>query len=519
MKTKNKNQNHRTIPQVRIGIIQSAQEVCFKCNSDFEVRNVDDEILFTGHPDKQYELQIVNSQPAVINYQLRVESFRTEQEANDKLEGWTDQGFSAKVRPVGLRFDVNETSINNREYWIVVGNFSTNKEAEDFIQENDFAVDVKIVEDIKIKASGDIGYESRSLGNRVRIIPKNDDLIYVENVPIGIEFHWQRQETLAYRGLIEVGFNNSGNLEAVNELDVENYLASVNSSEMTPDCPIALLEAQTVAARSTVFATMGKHHYNTSYHLCSDDHCQCYQGALREQDISRFAMENTYGKVLMVGSEVCDARYSKICGGIIESYDNVWEEWDIPYMVAGIDSNQSIEYPADTEEKAKKFIDDSPDVFCNTSIYSLPLRLANLYSTQNLFRWEVSYEREELEKLLKQKLQFDVGELVDLKPLKRGASGRLIYLEIVGTKKTVKLGKELQIRRAFSKSHLYSSCFYFINERDKNGKLKRILLKGAGWGHGVGLCQVGATVMALKGFSYENILFHYYKNSKLVKLF
>jgi len=403
---------------------------------------------------------------------------------------------------------------------VTINNFTSKEEANEFVRKNKLLNDTIVVEEIKKTASGEICLGSQNLGSRIKITPSAENaLINVANVPIGIEFHWQRRETLAYRGRIEVGFNNNGKLEVINELDIENYLASVNSSEMTPDCPLSLLEAQTVAARSTVFATMGKHHYNTNYHLCSDDHCQCYQGAKREQEISRQAIKNTFGDVLMFGNEVCDARYSKICGGIMESYNNVWEEWDVPYLIAGVDSDQPIDFPANTEKKAKQLIDSDTSAFCNTNLHQLPEKLANLYSTKNLFRWEVIYEREELEEIIAQKLKSDLGELKDIKPLNRGPSGRLIYIKLIGSKNNIKVGKELEIRRVLSKSHLYSSCFYVEKEIANDGKVKRFILKGAGWGHGVGLCQVGATVMALNNYLYEDILKHYYKGIKILKLY
>ncbi|OQX95041.1 hypothetical protein B6I21_07525, partial [candidate division KSB1 bacterium 4572_119] len=245
----------------------------------------------------------------------------------------------------------------------------------------------------------------------------------------------------------------------------------------------------------------------------------CYHGKKREQSISRHAVENTWGEVIKHEEEICDARYSKICGGIIEAYQNVWENRPIPYMQSAIDSDKPLEYPADTEEKAKKLIDTDLDCYCNTNLYPLPKNLANLYSTENLFRWTVTYERAELEQLIKEKTGEDIGELMDIVPLERGDSGRLIYINLVGSKKTLKIGKELEIRRVLSKSHLYSSCFYVEKEKNSDGKIAKFILKGAGWGHGVGLCQVGATVMAMKEIPYEDILKHYYQGIKLVKLY
>lgn len=510
----------KNIPNVRIGIIQSADIVRFTCESEFKIINENNETLITGKPNESHTLTIASGNPAQIRFQIRADLFKNPQDAEQKYNQLKQKGLDVEIRKIGLFLKFDDFEFDNSDYWVTIGNFTTKEEALTYRDELGLTSDIPIVDKIVQKSTGTIEYASHHFTDCIRILPNNPDaLICVDNVPIGIEFHWQKKENLDYRGIIEVGFNNDGKLVAINELDIENYLASVNSSEMTPDCPLALLEAQTVAARSTVFATMGKHHYNTTFHLCSDDHCQCYQGAKREQAVSQQAMQNTLGKTLISGDEICDARYSKICGGIMESYENVWDERKVPYLIAGIDSDQEIDYPADTEERAKALINGNPDVFCNTNIYKLPEKLANLYSTKDLFRWEVRFDRDDLQKLIAKKLNTDFGELIDLKPITRGASGRIIYLDVLGSKKTVRVGKELAIRRILSESHLYSSCFYIEREKDSSGDVKTFTLKGGGWGHGVGLCQVGATVMALKGYDFKSILEHYFKNSIVKKLY
>ncbi len=511
------------IPQIRVGIIQSADKVDFRCNKNFNLTNAANQTLLTGIANHPYRLTIHAATPAQIEYQVRAAIEKDPTLAQKRVAELSRQGIQAQMRTVGLSLELNQRRIDNREYWVVIGGFATREDAVAFKNAQPDAGEYVVVENILQPASGEIECNGQTLGATVRIVPEKfdeDTQITVADVMIGIQFHWQRYEDLDYRGIIEVGFNNQGRLVVINELSLEDYLVSVNSSEMTPDCPLGLLEAQTVVARATVFATMGKHHYNTSFHLCSDDHCQCYQGKKREQAISRQAVINTWGEVLMYGDEICDARYSKICGGIMEDYANVWENRHIPYMVAGIDSDQPIEpYPANTEAAARKLIDSNLPAFCNTQLYQLPPRLANLYSTQNLFRWQVSYGREELEEIIRDKTNEDIGELQDILPLARGASGRLIYIELVGTKKRLKVGKELEIRRLLSRSHLYSSCFYVEKELADDGRVSRFILTGAGWGHGVGLCQVGATVMAMKQIPYQQILSHYYKDSRLVQLY
>ena len=510
------------VPNIRIGIIQSTDRVSFQCNQNFSINNLNGECLFLGFPNQQYILNIRSSKAAEIRYQLRAGI----EKDLDKAEKWVTefqyQGLKPQIRTVGISFNIGNHRIDNREHWIVIGDFPTYEEAKEFQNQQDQPGEYVIVEKILTPPSGEIELSGQNLGAGVCIVPNimNESThITVSDVTIGIQFHWQRYEDLDYRGIIEVGYNNQGKLVVINELDLENYLVSVNSSEMTPDCPIGLLETQTVVARNTVLATMGKHHYNTNFHLCSDDHCQCYQGKKREQQVSRQAVENTWGEVIMYQGEICDARYSKICGGIMEGYHNVWENRNIPYMVMGVDSDQPIDHPANTEEKAKKLIDTDVPAYCNTMLHTLPPKLANLYSTKNLFRWQVKYQRRQLERIVQRKTGMDIGELQDIIPLERGDSGRLIYIEIVGSKKRLKIGKELEIRRVLSESHLYSSCFYIEKKLAVDGRVEQFILKGAGWGHGVGLCQVGATVMAMKNIPYDKILKHYYKNIELLKLY
>ncbi|OQX86915.1 hypothetical protein B6D60_05140 [candidate division KSB1 bacterium 4484_87] len=510
------------VPVVRIGVLQSAEKVRFSCNQNFSVQDEHGKTIFTGKANGNYQVTISASKPAEIRYQVRAGIEKDKSLAEKRAQQFREQGVDASVRCVGMELQTENLRLDNREYWIALGNFVDKESAQQFRQSRENPGEYVVIENIVSPSTATIELAGEKIAAPVRIVPENPNRgthITVSDIVIGIEFHWQKLEDLDYRGIIEISVNNEGKLVVVNEVNIEDYLTSVNSSEMTSDCPLGLLEAQTVAARSTVFATMGKHHYNANFHLCSDDHCQCYHGKKREQDVSRQAVENTWGEVIMYENEVCDARYSKICGGIIESYHNVWENRKIPYMMSAIDSDKPLEFPANTEEKAKKLIDSEPDCYCNTNLYQLPPKLANLYSTENLFRWTVEYKREELEKLIAKKTGEDIGELLDIVPLERGDSGRLIYINLVGSKKTLKIGKELEIRRVLSESHLYSSMFYVEKETTADGKAEKFILKGGGWGHGVGLCQVGATVMAMKKIPYQDILKHYYQQIKIKKLY
>ena len=260
---------------------------------------------------------------------------------------------------------------------------------------------------------------------------------------------------------------------------------------------------------------------HVKFDICADDHCQRYQGITRAStNIVKKAIEETRGELLMFENKICDARYSKSCGGVFEEFQNCWEEIKYPYLVAKRDMPQGNEMPDLTiEENAREWILTSPDSFCNTTDKVILSQVLNNYDqeTLNFYRWEQGYSVEELSELIKERTGTDYGTILDLIPIERGTSGRLVRLKIVGSKKSRIIGKELEIRRSLSTSHLYSSAFVVEKEVGQDGTPIKFVLKGAGWGHGVGLCQIGAAVMGEKGYSYNNILLHYFVGASIEK--
>ncbi|MBU4485533.1 MAG: SpoIID/LytB domain-containing protein, partial [Candidatus Delongbacteria bacterium] len=277
------------------------------------------------------------------------------------------------------------------------------------------------------------------------------------------------------------------------------------------DNNIEMLKAQTVAARSTVLATMGKHHFGEGFDLCADDHCQCYQGTGKISEHSKKVTEETNGEVLIFDSSFVDARYSKICGGITERYSSCWEDMDFPYLVSFYDNGNSSEVSnIYNDAQAENLIRDKNfDCFCNTKKYKLP---ESLKFCNDLFRWEAEISLAEISQNMSDKFGYGLENVLDLKILSRGYSGRIVKLEVIGSKGNHIISKELNIRRLLSKTHLPSSAF--ILEKTKKG----FNIIGAGWGHGVGLCQIGAQVMGDSGYGYKEILKHYYRGAILKKI-
>lgn len=369
------------------------------------------------------------------------------------------------------------------------------------------------------------------------------------DVTIGINFHWERQETQHFNGTLKLVVD-EGKITAINILPAEDYLISVISSEMNATSSPEFLKAHAVISRSWLLAqiekrkAMSKHDNgffsfiktdteyirwydredHTIFDVCADDHCQRYQGITKASNKNVVeAVKATQGQVLMYKNCICDARFSKCCGGVSEVFDTCWEEKNYPYLSAIRDTKEEGSFPDLTQEsEAEKWIKSTPDSFCYTHDKNIISQILNNYDqeTTNFYRWKVRYTQEELAELIRSNTKNDYGKIVDLTPVERGKSGRICKLKIVGTEKTLIIGKELEIRRTLSPTHLFSSAFIVEKgETDAEGIPAWFELIGAGWGHGVGLCQIGAAVMGEQGYNYNEILLHYYKGADIRKLY
>ncbi len=359
------------------------------------------------------------------------------------------------------------------------------------------------------------------------------------NVTIGNRFHWERTEDQTFQGDLILRLRQEGMICAINEIPPEDYLVSVISSEMGGEAPMEFLKTHAILSRSWLLAALDRKEktkgpsiqpkkmtegeiirwYDRQDHdlfdVCSNDHCQRYQGI--KKIVSKQAEEavwKTHGMVMIFQDEVCDARYSKACGGITENSDTAWNDKRVPYLTSIPDApfpHQQIR----TEKEASRWILSKPEVYCHTTDESLLEKILPGFDreTKDYFRWRIEYSRTELQEILREKSGFDFGTLKEIVPLNRGPSGRISLLKIVGSKKSMVVGKELEIRRWLSRSHLYSSAFIVTADAE------RFIFHGAGWGHGVGLCQIGAAVMAIQGFSAEEILRHYFTGVEIKKIY
>ena len=382
--------------------------------------------------------------------------------------------------------------------------------------------------------------------------PQSADASFsLSDVTIGVNFHWERKETQTFLGTLRFVVE-SDKIVAINELPVEKYLESVISSEMSATSSLELLKAHAVISRSWLLAQMMKRREvaesgnnffsftkkedtlirwydredHTLFDVCADDHCQRYQGITKETSPHvAEAIRQTKGQILMDGDEICDARFSKCCGGITEEFQYCWEDTPKTYLTAVRDIALGVEHTLPNltnEEEAEKWIRFNPPAFCNTQDKKILSEVLNDYDqeTVNFYRWKETLSQEKLQQLIADKLKMDLGAILDMKAVERGKSGRISKLQIIGTEKIFTIGKELEIRRTLSDSHLLSSAFVVDKyDKDEQGVPQRFELIGAGWGHGVGLCQIGAAVMGEQGYHYDAILLHYYQGAEIKKLY
>ncbi len=375
-----------------------------------------------------------------------------------------------------------------------------------------------------------------------------DATFSIKDVVIGKNFHWQRNQTQTFKGMLHLVVE-SDEICAINELPVEDYLASVISSEMNAMASAELLKAHAVISRSWLLAQMERRRKvnqeggsffsfvrkddeilrwydredHTIFDVCADDHCQRYQGVTNpavEKAVQ--AVKATKGQVLAYDDEICDARFSKCCGGVTEEFQYCWDNIRKPYLVALRDADSVSALPDLTVEKnAVAWIKSCPESFCCTDDKNVLKQVLRDYDqeTTRFYRWTQEYTQQQLADIIADKLKMNLGQIKALEPVERGKSGRLVRLRIVGTEHSITIGKELEIRSMLSESHLLSSAFYVETQGSVDGVPERFILHGAGWGHGVGLCQIGAAVMGEKGYLYDEILLHYYQGADIKRLY
>ncbi len=487
------------MPELRVGILSGQEEVRFRVRGNARV----DGGSLPSLPRGEYAAQLVMATGAVTAPFWLRGTFATRRGA-ERCQARLDHADTIQV---GRDYSYDGGSFTSTEYWVVSDDGQGQPHGSRVLRPAAMRAEL-------VGEGGRIDFFER-----LAVDPGAEGGVVVGGVVTGESFHWEHREERSFRGRLELVAGRDGRLCLINVVGLEEYLLSVATSEMHSRCPTALLEAQTVAARSWVLAALGKVHLADPFDLCGEDHCQCYRGIERESSAGVNAVTGTWGQVLIFAERICNARYGKVCGGLRESYRSVWGGAGPPYLAWAADAAAGALAGWDrgvrSESDAAKWVACRPPCYCNPD---LTPRVPCVDEFSGCFRWKVQYDGEELERLVNDRLNGIVGRVRELRPLRRGRSGRIELLEIRGSKRAVKVGRELEIRRVLSSTHLPSSAFVCHQSWGSDGFLEKVVLEGAGWGHGVGMCQVGAAAMAYHGHDYRSILGHYYPGTRLVTL-
>jgi len=515
------------IPTLRIGLLGGYKRLDYHLCGAYNIYDLKGKcILSNVCSDLKWRSKIEKSNPAKFSYHILLKTFGNYEAANYCADTLVSRGYPAYVLEIGSIIKIDGKVIyDNRKYRLIIGNYQTEAECQPYLNEFSDEYAPRIVRKLVEASFGKVEFYdaefdfSGSVDQGFRLVPQSDDAkVLIHKVQVGKGFHWEDTEDREYSGIIEIRIDHEGLLEAINEVPIDVYLKGVVPAEMPANYPYEALRAQAVAARSEVMSKLGTKHLFEHYDFCANVHCQVYAGITKNTANSDSAVKSTTGEVLTYNGEICDAVYSAVCGGHTENKENVWNSPPEDYL-QGIYDHQggnSFPFKLDDERDFRKWIDSNIPVFCNVGVYNVP---PVLNGAVNYFRWEESYTRQELEAVVKQKTGIDVGTIYGIELLKRGVSGRLYEIEILGSRRNLKIKNELNIRRSLSKTHLKSSAFYLQMRLDDDGVPQEFIFKGAGWGHGVGMCQVGAAVMAHLGSDYQAILAHYYTGCEIKRIY
>jgi stage II sporulation protein D len=510
-------------PEIRVGLITGRDVIEFSPTRPFEVRSADGQFFAKGDSGEHWLVSVQTSKPGKIAYRLVAGSMSTRDRARDKARNVEAFGYDTEIKPVGYRYSGNiKADQKDKLYRIYLKKeFETEAAVKTFRDSIRFRFESFMVKEMKEEPSGLILLQNET-GNLefesaqpVLVIGSPVALL---DIPVGAGFHWEQKENRTYPETVSFQLDADGKLAAVNTVPVEIYLEGVVPSEMHPNFPEEALKAQAVAARSKTLANLGLIHPADPFDFCADVHCQVYSGLTRASASASRAIKKTAGLVLWENGKIGDALYGSVCGGHTEDVDKAWLTTPKNYLQGVIDGPKSLRRygPLDDESNARRWILDSPPAFCNTLIEDVP---EALNYTKNYFRWEVTLSQDELRGQIEKRVGRSLGSIRELIPISRGVSGRIIKLKIVGTDGDQVVEGELNIRKLLSPTTLWSSCFVVEKMSGISSAPVSFTLRGAGWGHGIGMCQTGAAGMALKGKKFNYILKHYYRKGQIKRLY
>ncbi len=510
-------------PIVRVGLVEERSAVNFTVHEKIQFRYKDGTLASIMRNSGDWRVEAVNSVPATVRYYLSV-GVKNNHAAAEKLIALLSQkGLQAYIEVISRRKSIHLPYYPKTIYRVLLkSNFVSETAANAYKAEIAKKINVDVLKIPQGKSQGKVRFthlRSKTWFESAEPVFIDVNNLGISAVDVGTGFHWQTTQKRRYRGRIEFVLDDTGGITVVNELPLESYLQGVIPSEMPSSFPLEALKAQAICARSEAINKIGIRHAYAPFDVCDDVHCQVFSGTTNVSSRTNTAVRETRGEFMIYANEIVNAFYSGVCGGHTENNENVWNMDAEPYLRGVVDGSVSSfrrNWSLQNEKDVRMWIEGYPDMYCNTATNSVPQALN--YG-KKYYRWQVIYPRNKLQALIEQKTGIRFGQLLDLVPLKRGVSGRIMELKIHGTKRSFVLKKELLIRQTLSATTLYSSCFYVTRTGRKNKPPTTFVLHGAGWGHGVGMCQIGAARMALSGLSCEDILKHYYTGTYLKKLY
>ena len=506
----------RESPEIRVGLLEGLRRVEFTARDRFRIENEAGIPFGGGQPGSRWYAEVIQSVPGRVTYHLTAGSMHDRGEARRRAAELETKGIATEIRVSGRPLVLGGRVVTtNRQYRIFIsGVFDTHEEAAAAGDSLGGLVRTSVTREVSRRPEGLLRVVNPATGQEYKStgpILIRGASVTLHDFPVGSGFHWERTEDQTYPEIIQFDLDATGLLAVINRVPLEVYVEGVIPSEMPPGFPLEALKAQAVAARGKVLGAWGVVHQADPYDVCARVHCQVYSGLSKRDPRTDQAARETAGIVLFSGDRLVDAIFGGVCGGHTEDVDLAWGGQPYAYLKGTLDGPHALRRygPLHIEENARRWIDAHPPSHCNTNRNPVP---ASLNYTKKYFRWEVRLTRDEIRQALA-KRHIDIGDPVALIPLERGVSGRIVRLRIAGTRGETIIRGELNIRQALSPTTLWSSCFYVREAEDG------FAFKGAGWGHGVGMCQTGAAMMAEGGKKFDAILRHYYRDVQFRRLY
>jgi len=512
----------RISPTIRVGLLDNIDSIKFTTDRNFKIIGPEGKVITSEKHRSTWRAEVVQSIPGRAIYRLSAFTSSDKGAARRKAKELEKYGLKTEIRPIGRPLMVgNRVVATNRLYRVyLMKGFENRTDAQSY---RDRIWDVQHTTVVKQKVKSALGMirlthlKSGKSVQSMQSLSIQGSPVTLLDIPVGAGFHWEHHENRAYPELIQFELGLDGKLIVINQIPLETYVQGVIPSEMPQGFPLEALKAQAIAARGKALGGWGVIHQADPYDVCATVHCQVYSGLSRRHPNTDRAARETAGQVMWADGKICDSIFGAVCGGHTEDVDKAWGGNPYAYLVGKFDGPGRIKKygPLTVESNVRRWIENSPSAYCNSVRRRVPEALDY---TKKYFRWEDRKTQVEIQQAL-QKRSIHVGQVLDLIPKERGVSGRIIRLKIVGTEGEAFVNGELNIRRALSETTLWSSCFIVKTVVGMDGIPDAFLFKGAGWGHGVGMCQTGAAVMALSGKSYREILKHYYDGIEIKRLY